>query len=172
MLNSGSAMTFAAKPISPAIVIANDGDNTPWPERPEGIKLSQASQEELMVRIEAAGIVDMGSDPLPAQVKILRARGRVDTLIVNAAECEPYVTADYRLLLERSDKILLTAHTLARALGAQRAVLVTEGDKLKAVEAVERRLRRSSGKVELRTVGTRYPLGAERPVVVENTRKE
>ena len=42
-----------------------------------------------MVRIEAAGIVDMGSDPLPAQVKILRARGRVDTLIVNAAECEP-----------------------------------------------------------------------------------
>lgn len=78
---------------APAIVIANDGDNTPWPERPEGIKLSQASQEELMVRIEAAGIVDMGSDPLPAQVKILRARGRVDTLIVNAAECEPYITA-------------------------------------------------------------------------------
>lgn len=77
----------------PATVIANDGDNTPWPERPEGIKLSQASQEELMVRIEAAGIVDMGSDPLPAQVKILRARGRVDTLIVNAAECEPYITA-------------------------------------------------------------------------------
>ena len=83
---------------APAIVIANDGDNTPWPERPEGIKLSQASQEELMVRIEAAGIVDMGSDPLPAQVKILRARGRVDTLIVNAAECEPYITADLRLL--------------------------------------------------------------------------
>lgn len=157
---------------APAIVIANDGDNTPWPERPEGIKLSQASQEELMVRIEAAGIVDMGSDPLPAQVKILRARGRVDTLIVNAAECEPYVTADYRLLLERSDKILLTAHTLARALGAQRAVLVTEGDKLKAVEAVERRLRRSSGKVELRTVGTRYPLGAERQIVQTVTGRE
>lgn len=54
-----------------------------------------------MVRIEAAGIVDMGSDPLPAQVKILRARGRVDTLIVNAAECEPYITADLRLLQER-----------------------------------------------------------------------
>ena len=50
---------------APAIVIANDGDNTPWPERPEGIKLSQASQEELMVRIEAAGIVDMGGDPSP-----------------------------------------------------------------------------------------------------------
>lgn len=96
----------------------------------------------------------------------------MDTLIVNAAECEPYVTADYRLLLERSDKILLTAHTLARALGAQRAVLVTEGDKLKAVEAVERRLRRSSGKVELRTVGTRYPLGAERQIVQTVTGRE
>ena len=108
---------------APAIVIANDGDNTPWPERPEGIKLSQASQEELMVRIEAAGIVDMGSDPLPAQVKILRARGRVDTLIVNAAECEPYITADLRLLQERGEPILKGTRALAKVLGVDRVVL-------------------------------------------------
>ena len=54
----------------------------------------------------------------------------------------------------------------------KRQVLVTEGDKLKAVEAVERRLRRSSGKVELRTVGTRYPLGAERQIVQTVTGRE
>ncbi|MEA4934619.1 MAG: RnfABCDGE type electron transport complex subunit C, partial [Lawsonibacter sp.] len=63
-------------------------------------------------------------------------------------------------------------HTLARVLGAQRAVLVTEGDKLNAVEAVERRLRRRSGKVELRTVGTRYPLGAEKQIVQTVTKRE
>ena len=123
---------------APAIVIANDGDNTPWPERPEGIKLSQASQEELMVRIEAAGIVDMGSDPLPAQVKILRARGRVDTLIVNAAECEPYITADLRLLQERGEPILKGTRALAKVLGVDRVVLAAESDMLTAVEALER----------------------------------
>ena len=56
----------------------------------------------------------MGGSGFPTAEKLRQAAGRVDTLIVNAAECEPYVTADYRLLLERSDKILLTAHTLAR----------------------------------------------------------
>ena len=87
-----------------------------------------------MVRIEAAGIVDMGSDPLPAQVKILRARGRVDTLIVNAAECEPYLTADHRLLLEKGDQVLQGVQMMARLLRVERAVLVVAGDKLNAVE--------------------------------------
>ena len=152
---------------APAIVIANDGDNTPWPERPEGIKLSQASQEELMVRIEAAGIVDMGSDPLPAQVKILRARGRVDTLIVNAAECEPYITADLRLLQERGEPILKGTRALAKVLGVDRVVLAAESDMLTAVEALERRISRKRSRVELKTIRTRYPMGGgetDRPV--------
>ena len=155
-----------------AIVIENDGQDTPWSGRPEPLIPEQLTLELLLGRVREAGITGMGGSGFPTAEKLRQAAGRVDTLIVNAAECEPYVTADYRLLLERSDKILLTAHTLARALGAQRAVLVTEGDKLKAVEAVERRLRRSSGKVELRTVGTRYPLGAERQIVQTVTGRE
>ena len=155
-----------------AIVIENDGQDTPWSGRPESLIPEQVTLELLLGRVREAGITGMGGSGFPTAEKLRQAAGRVDTLIVNAAECEPYVTADYRLLLERSDKILLTAHTLARALGAQRAVLVTEGDKLKAVEAVERRLRRSSGKVELRTVGTRYPLGAERQIVQTVTGRE
>ena len=155
-----------------AIVIENDGQDTHWSGRPEPLIPEQVTLELLLGRVREAGITGMGGSGFPTAEKLRQAAGRVDTLIVNAAECEPYVTADYRLLLERSDKILLTAHTLARALGAQRAVLVTEGDKLKAVEAVERRLRRSSGKVELRTVGTRYPLGAERQIVQTVTGRE
>ena len=155
-----------------AIVIDNDGKDTPCPELPEPMDWSRMDRDEALDRICRAGITSMGGGASPTHLRLRQAVGRVDTLIVNAAECEPYVTADYRLLLERSDKILLTAHTLARALGAQRAVLVTEGDKLKAVEAVERRLRRSSGKVELRTVGTRYPLGAERQIVQTVTGRE
>ncbi len=149
---------------SPAIVLENDGQDTPWEGRPDPLVPEQVTLDLLLGRVIEAGVVGMGSG-LPTAEKLREAAGKVDTLIVNAAECEPYITAEHRLLLERSDKIIQAAHTLARVLGAQRAVLVTEGDKLNAVEAVERRLRRRSGKVELRTVGTRYPLGAEKQIV-------
>ena len=94
-------------------------------------------------------------------------------MIVNAAECEPYVTADYRLLLERSEHILRGAQALARCLSCQRVVVVTEGDKLSAVEAVERRLRRrGGGRVQILTVRTRYPLGAEKQIIQTVTGRE
>ena len=125
-----------------------------------------------MVRIEAAGIVDMGSDPLPAQVKILRARGRVDTLIVNAAECEPYITADLRLLQERGEPILKGTRALAKVLGVDRVVLAAESDMLTAVEALERRISRKRSRVELKTIRTRYPMGAEKQIVQSVTRRE
>lgn len=158
-----------------AIVIENDGQNTPWAGMPAGLPPEQVTLELLLARTQDAGIVGMGGGAYPTAQKLAQAAGNVDTLIVNAAECEPYITADHRLLLERSDKILVAAHTLARVLGAQRAVVVTEGDKLNAAETVERRIRRrmgSSGKVSLRTARTRYPLGAERQIVQTVTRRE
>lgn len=157
---------------SPAIVIDNDGEDTPWPGRPQPLVPEQVTLELLLGRVREAGIAGMGGAAYPTGEKLRQATGKADTLIVNAAECEPYLTADYRLLLERSDKILQGAHTLARALGAQRAVVVTEGDKLNAAETVERRLRRGSGKAELCTVRTRYPLGAEKQVIQTVTGRE
>lgn len=157
---------------SPAIVIENDGLDSPWPHRPEPLDSTRVTLELLLARVREAGIVGMGGGAYPTDLKLRLAAGAVDTLIINAAECEPYVTADHRLLLERSDKILLGAQTIARAIGAQRAVLVTEGDKLNAAEAVERRLRARSGKVELRTVRTRYPLGAEKQIIQTVTGRE
>lgn len=158
--------------VSPAVVIHNDGQDTPWPQRPQAIQPVEITLELLLERVDEAGIAGMGGGAFPTAEKLRRAAGKVDTLIVNAAECEPYVTADHRLLLERSDQILQGAQTIARALGVQRAVVVTEGDKLNAAEAVERRLRRRSGKVELCTVRTRYPLGAEKQIVQTVTGRE
>lgn len=155
-----------------SIVIRNDGQDTPWSDGPEPLKPDQITLEVLADRVKQAGIVGMGGGAYPTDEKLRQAAGKVDTLIVNAAECEPYVTADHRLLLERSDRILRGAQLLARCMGAQRAVIVTEGDKLNAVEAVERRLRKRSGKVELRTVRTRYPLGAEKQIVQTVTGRE
>lgn len=157
---------------SPAIVIQNDGKNTPWPDAPKPLTPDQVTLEVLLERVEAAGILGMGGGAYPTWDKLAQAAGKVDTLVVNAAECEPYITADHRLLLERVDQILSVTQVLARCLGAQRAILVTEGDKLNATELMERRLRKRSGKVELCTVRTRYPLGAEKQIVQTATGRE
>ena len=158
---------------SPAIVIQNDERNEHYEGRPAPLDPRQLTLEQLVERVEWAGVVGMGGGAFPTWEKIAAAFGKVDTLIVNVAECEPYVTADYRLLLERSEHILRGAQALARCLRSERVVVVTEGDKLNAVEAVERRLRRSgNGRVQIIPVRTCYPLGAEKQIIQTVTGRE
>lgn len=158
---------------APAIVISNDRQNTQYQNGLKPLELSHISQEEIMERIHAAGITDMGRDASPAHWKILRSRGRADTLIVNAAESDPYITADHRLLLERGSQILLGTRALARAIGVKHAIIAVEGDKLNAVEALEKRMdHRKHGRVVLRTIPSRYPLGAEKQIIQATTGRE
>ena len=158
--------------LSPAIVIQNDERGTPCPAPLPPLPPAEITAEALLDRIRAAGIAGMGGGAYPTWDKLSRAMGRVDTLIINAAECEPYVTADHRLLLEHHDQIIRCSNMLSRCLGVSRAILVTEGDKLNAVELLERRLRKRAGVVELCTVRTRYPLGAEKQIVQTATGRE
>ena len=159
--------------LAPAIVIENDDRNELYGGRMIPLDPGHIPLDQLLERVETAGVVGMGGGAFPTWEKLSRSAGRVDTLIINAAECEPYVTADYRLLLERGEQILRGAHLLARCLGCGRAVVVTEGDKLSAVEAVERRLRRAGGgRVQIMAVRTRYPLGAEKQIIQTVTGRE
>jgi len=155
----------------PAIVIENDCMDTPNPSRMPPLAPNMVSLDVLVDRVRKAGVVDMGGGAWPIWEKLKDAAGKADTLIINAAESEPYVTADYRLLMERSDRILQGAQTIARCLAVKRAVVVTAGDKVKAVEIVERRIRRRAG-LELQMVRARYPLEAERQIVQTVTGQE
>ena len=158
---------------SPAILIDNDDRGTPYDGQLPPLDPRQFTLAQVLKRVETAGVVGMGGGAFPSQDKIARSAGKIDTLIVNAAECEPYVTADYRLLLERSENILRGAQALALCLGAERVVVVTEGDKLNAVEAVERRLRRKgASRVNILPVRTCYPLGAEKQIIQTVTGRE
>ena len=157
---------------SPAIVIQGDGRDLLWDHWSQPLTLREANLTLLTQRVQEAGVVGMGGAAYPAWKKLDQAAGRVDTLIINAAECEPYVTADHRLLLERAKYILQGGELLARCLGASRVALVTEGDKLNAVESMERRLRRKGQLVQLCTIRTRYPLGAEKQIVQAVTGRE
>ena len=157
---------------SPAIVIHNDGCGTLWDLLPTPLKAEEVTLELLLERVEEAGIVGMGGGAWPTVNKLSASAGKADTLIINAAECEPYVTADYRLLMEHSERILQCASILSRCLGVKQVVLVTEGDKLKATELMERRLRKRTRPVELCTVRTCYPLGAEKQIIQTATGRE
>ena len=125
-----------------AIVIRNDGKDTPCPDPMPPLDWSRMNREEVLERLCRAGVTSMGGGASPTHVRLRQAVGKVDTLIVNAAECEPYLTADHRLLLEHGDQVLQGCQMLTRLLRAQRTVLVVAGDKLNAVEFLERRLRR------------------------------
>ena len=155
-----------------AIVIDNDGLDTPCPGLPEPMDWIRMNREEALRRICEAGITSMGGGASPTHRRIAQSVGRVDTLIVSAAECEPYLTADHRLLLEHGDEVLQSVQMLSQLLRANRTVLVVAGDKLNAVEFLERRLRRKHRSVELATVETRYPLGMEKQLVRTVTGRE
>ena len=155
-----------------AIVIDNDGQDTLCPDLPEPMDWSRMDRKEVLERIRQAGITSMGGGASPTHLRLAQSVGRVDTLIVSAAECEPYLTADHRLLLEKGDQVLQAVQMLAQLLRADRAVLVVAGDKLNAVEFLERRLRRKRRAVELVTIQARYPMGMEKQLVRTVTGRE
>ena len=157
---------------APCVVIDNDMLDEEWPHRPRPLGLGEIDLDSMIARVEECGVVGMGGMGYPTAKKLREYANQISTLIVNAAECEPFVTADHRLLIEHSDQILLCARVMAKCLGACRTVVVTQGDKLNAAELLERRLRRLKDGDELITIHSRYPLGAEKPIVQTVTGQE
>ncbi len=156
-----------------AVVLRNDGQHTVWSgcEEPAGDHRS-LDRDEIIRRIRLAGITGMGGGGYPTADKLEQTRDRVNTLIVNAAESEPYITADHRLLLERSDGVLVGLDLLKKAVGAAEGVVAVEGNKLNAAEVLERTAKRLELTGRVCTVPSRYPLGAEKQVVKSVTGRE
>lgn len=156
-----------------AVVIHNDGKHTRWPGCGQGAEdYEKLSQDEIIHRIRQAGVIGMGGGGYPTADKLEANRGRVDTLIINAAESEPYVTSDHRLLLERGEGVLTGLALLQKAAGAGDGVIAVEGNKLNAAEVLERTAKRCGLTGRVRTVPSRYPLGAEKQVVRSVTGRE
>lgn len=156
-----------------AVVIRNDGKHTLWPGCGQEIAdWNSLTADQIIDRIRQAGIVGMGGGGYPTANKLETNRGQVDTLIVNAAESEPYVTADHRLLLERSEGVLVGLNLLCKAVGATDGVVAVESNKLNAAEVLERTAKRCGLPGRVCTVPSRYPLGAEKQVVKSVTGRE
>lgn len=115
--------------------------------------------------LQQAGIVGMGGAAFPTHVKLSVPEGRtVHTLIVNGAECEPYLTCDHRVMLEHPREVIRGVRIAMGLLGVERAILGLEANKADAVEALRREVPDGSG-VEVTALQVKYPQGAEKMLI-------
>ena len=139
------------------ILIEGDGSDESVSLAP----LASLTPEAVLARIEEAGIVGMGGAGFPTAAK-LNVRGRVDTLVVNAAECEPYITCDERIMLEYTGELLQGIRLCMLACGAERAVIGIEKNKPEAIALLSRQCGEG---ISVKPLRTRYPQGAEKQLI-------
>ncbi len=159
------------KPVE-TVVIENDGLYENSPElHPCEKKLTETTTEEIIEVIKNAGISGMGGATFPTYAKLQSAIGKVDRLIINAAECEPFITANHRLMLERPGEIINGTKILLKALGLRHADIAVEDNKLDAVRKLEEKL--GDGKmISVCVMRTKYPQGDERQLIYALTGRE
>lgn len=147
-----------------SVVIQNDCNDTRVPALPRLPFYEELMPDEIVRRVEEAGVVGMDNG-LPACGSIRSALGRADTLIINAAECEPYLTADHRLMLESPEAVLTGIRILMRALGLNRAFLGVQGNKTSAISVLHSLLPLRGSDITIKILPVRYPQGAQRQLV-------
>lgn len=125
-----------------------------------------APQKAIVEQVAKMGIVGMGGAGFPTHVKLSPPPNKtVDTLILNGAECEPYLTSDHRLMVEQPERIWQGATIIRHALKAARVCVAIEDNKPDAIKAMEKAMTGSDDGVELVILKTEYPQGAEKQLI-------
>ena len=154
------------------IVIENDGLNTLCPDiKPFEKALTETSAEEIVEVIRKAGLCGMGGAGFPSYAKLQGAIGKADKLIINGAECEPFLSADHRLLLENPAAVINGTKILLKALAITDAVIAVEDNKLDAANKLEELLA-DDDMIQVRVLKTKYPQGDERQLIYVLTGKQ
>ena len=154
-----------------AVVIDNDFQDETVPATVNDQPLEELESDFILHAIREAGIVGMGGAAFPGNVKALSAMGSVDTLIANACECEPYITADDSLLRTDPEHVLEGMMILRHVLNPKRVVLAVEDNKAEAIAKV-RSLLPNYPDIELAVLPTMYPQGAEKQLIQSLTGRE
>ncbi len=154
-----------------SVFIKPDGRDE-WAQLSARTSLEEISAQEIISKVKEAGIVGLGGAAFPSHVKLSPPKDKkVDTLIINAVECEPYLTADYRVMLEETEKVILGTNIFLKALGIDRAVIAVESNKPKAIEKLSAALAGEKG-IELLVMETKYPQGSEKQLIAALTKRE
>lgn len=152
------------------VMIESDGERRLY----DGIEPPKAdTKEEFLKAVRASGLVGLGGAGFPTHVKLnVPPDKNVDTLVINAAECEPYITVDYRECIDNSWDILSGIHIIKDMLGIENVIIAVENNKPKAFEVLKRIAdsdNYSGDHIKLMSLESRYPQGAEKMMVQSAT---
>jgi Na+-translocating ferredoxin:NAD+ oxidoreductase subunit C len=143
-------------------------------QRPQGFDPGKYTSEQICNAVRDAGVVGMGGAGFPTNVKIQPdAKTPKETLIINGCECEPYITCDYRVLMEWTEQVIAGVQLVARACGAKGVYIAIEDNKPKAIERMNTSLQNLglSSAIRVVPVKTKYPQGGERQLIRAVTKK-
>ena len=154
-----------------SVVIENDFKDTMDTTMVAHEDYSKLSDDEIIDIIREAGIVGMGGATFATNIKAASSMEKVQTLIANACECEPYITADDMLLRTYPEQVLEGMRIICQVLNPERVVLAVEENKKMAIEVLKKAMENEK-RIELLVLPTRYPQGAEKQLVQTVTGKE
>lgn len=154
-----------------SVVIENDGQfimsENLTPKNPDNM-----SSDEIIREIRNAGIVGMGGAGFPTHVKLTIPNDkRIDTLIINGAECEPYITADHRRMLELPRDVIDGVNIVKKALGVNIAYIGVENNKKDAIEVLNKEIGEDKG-IKVIPLKTKYPQGGEKQLIYAITKRK
>jgi electron transport complex protein RnfC len=158
----------------PAVFIEVEGDE--WEEtidRSREIKREcTLSKDEIVEKIKNAGIVGLGGATFPAHVKLMPPPGKkAEVLIINAVECESYLTCDHQLMMEHGEEILVGVSILMKALEVNRAIIGVENNKKDAIRHLTKLAANYKG-IEIEALRVRYPQGGEKQLIDSLIRRQ
>lgn len=148
-----------------AIVIESDGTNEMDDSMASNSDLGKLSSKEILNIIKEAGITGMGGAGFPTHVKLSPPPEKeIDIVILNGAECEPYLTSDHRIMLEMPEKVVFGLKAIMKSLGVEKGVIGVEDNKMDAVKALKKVVTPEDN-IKVVTLETKYPQGDEKRII-------
>ncbi len=152
-----------------SIVIENDNEYESMELVPNDKPISALTKEEILDAVKNAGIVGMGGAGFPTHVKLSpKNPDAIDYIIVNASECEPYLTSDYRRIMDEADKVIEGLRIVLCLFPGAKGIIAIEDNKPKAIRLLREKLN-GDDKITVNSMKTKYPEGAERQLIYANT---
>ena len=157
--------------VSKCVIVTNDFENESVENFGINRDVNTLSNEEIIKIIGDSGIVGMGGAGFPTGVKLSPKNQNIDYIIINGSECEPYLTSDYRLMLERSRDIIEGIAIVLRLFEKAKAIIGIEDNKPKAIDALSFECNGNS-RINVMSLSTRYPQGGERRLISSVTGRQ
>ncbi len=155
-----------------SVVIENDGNDT-WQEKPKkDNNYMKLSNDIMKQRIQEAGLAGMGGAAFPSHVKLSPPDDKpIECVILNGVECEPFLTADHRLMLENTDDLLAGLNIIMKILDVSKAIIGIEKNKPDAIKKIRKKTARMNT-VSVLPLNIKYPQGAEKQLIKAATGRE